>query len=101
MFYVDKIKQRIEEVAVSEMDIAPEAARDVAFHMTDWLEDLEAYSEFCRDPQALSREKAGKLLLQFLIHVPNHLAAASRLYADIPVTDVFGVGATTDDAEDT
>lgn len=30
----------------------------------------------------------------FLIHVPNHVAAASMLMNEIPVEDVFGVNAT-------
>jgi hypothetical protein len=34
-----------------------------------------------------------ELLIQFLVHAPNHLAAASKMLTDIPVTDVFGVGA--------
>jgi hypothetical protein len=38
-------------------------------------------------------------LLQFLIHVPNHLAAAS-LYAGIPVRDIFEVGATNEEDAD-
>lgn len=38
--------------------------------------------------------------MQFLIHVPNHLAAASKLMLDIPVTDVLGVGAVTETPEE-
>jgi len=34
------------------------------------------------------------LLAAFLTHTPNHIAAALKLYLQIPVTDVFGVGAT-------
>ena len=30
----------------------------------------------------------------FLIHVPSHVAAASKLVTGIPVTDIFKVGAT-------
>jgi hypothetical protein len=28
-----------------------------------------------------------------LIHVPNHIAAAAKLYAGFPVSDIFEVGA--------
>jgi hypothetical protein len=38
-----------------------------------------------------------RLVLGFLAHVPNHLAAASKLLTGIPVTDIFGVGATSED----
>ena len=38
--------------------------------------------------------------MQFLIHVPNHLAAASKIGLDIPVTDVFGVNSISESNED-
>jgi hypothetical protein len=44
--------------------------------------------------------EVGKLLTDFLVHVPNHVAAAGRLYTGIPVTDTFGVSATTEDSDE-
>jgi hypothetical protein len=93
MFDKQQIQSKLAQVAVSEMDLEAGAARDVAFHMTDWLEDLSAFTEFCRDPESLTNEQVGRLLLAFLVHVPNHVAAAAKLYGDFPVQDVFGVGA--------
>ena len=93
MFELQRIRARLEEVSISEMDLEPSMARDVAFHMTDWLDDLSAYAEFCRNPEALSGEELSNMLLGFLLHVPNHIAAAAKLYADAPVQDIFGVGA--------
>lgn len=61
--------------------------------MTDWLDELNAYAAFCRDPKSLTDEQLHELLLAFLIHVPNHVAAAGKLLADMPVRDIFGVGA--------
>jgi hypothetical protein len=91
------IRARIREVARREAELPEAAANDVAFHMTDWLDDLDAYHRFCADPSALSDAEVSRLLIQFLVHVPNHLAAASKLYTGTPVTDVFGVGATSED----
>jgi hypothetical protein len=68
--------------------------------MTDWLNDLDAYARFCPDPHALTDEEVSKLLMTFFVHVPNHLAAAAKLYTCGGVTDIFGVGATTDDHEE-
>ena len=69
--------------------------------MTDWLDDLEEYRSFATDPATLSDEEVNELLIRFLIHVPNHLAAASKLFNDMAVTDVFSVGATeSDDDQD-
>lgn len=81
------------------MELPEAVANDVAFHMTDCLEDLDAYHRFCADPGSVSDAELSRLLLQFLLHVPNHLAAASKLYAGVPVTDAFGVGATSEEGD--
>jgi hypothetical protein len=67
--------------------------------MTDWLSDLAAYTEFCRDPGSYALEQVNELLIALLAHVPNHLAAAAKLYCDFPVSDIFNVGAVHLDAE--
>ncbi|MGI9264798.1 MAG: hypothetical protein ACR2QU_07705, partial [Gammaproteobacteria bacterium] len=61
------------------------------------LSDLERLNDYCQAPEALSAAQVSELLTDFLVHVPNHLAAASKLMTGIPVTDIFGVGATTED----
>ena len=68
-------------------------AKDIAFHMTDWLDELSRLYAFCEAPGRLKPQEIEELLLAFLIHVPNHVAAAGKLMADLPVTDVFEVGA--------
>lgn len=93
-FNEQAIRARITEVAHRDMGLPDGVAEDVAFHMTDWLDDLEAYARFCADPGSMSDEAVGEMLTGFLVHVPNHLAAAGKLYTGIPVTDVFGVDAT-------
>src|SRR5881409_688930 len=79
-FHAQLIRERIREVAVRQMGLSESAAADVAFHMTDWLDDLEAYQRLCSEPGSLSDADVSQLLTQFLVHVPNHLAAASKLY---------------------
>ena len=93
------IRARIREVGLREMSLSESAAADVAFHMTDWLTDFEAYQRFCSNPSGLSDAEVSRLLIKFLVHVPNHLAAASKLYTNVPVTDVFGVGATSEESD--
>jgi hypothetical protein len=90
----EKIRRRLEAVAREEAELSEADARDVAFHMTDWLENLRAFYQFCERPESLSNEQVGEMVMAFLIHVPNHVAAAGKLYTDIPVTDIFKVGAT-------
>ena len=96
----EAIRARIREVARREAEITDSAADDVAFHMTDWLDDLDAYSRFCADPSKMSDAEVSQLLISFLVHVPNHVAAASKLYTDVPVTDIFGVGATSENTNE-
>jgi hypothetical protein len=88
------VRARIAEVARRDAGLPDAVADDVAFHMTDWLEDLEAYVRFCAHPNKMSDEDVSELLSDLLVHVPNHVAAASKLYTGVPVTDIFGVGAT-------
>ncbi|CAG7857407.1 hypothetical protein MCAMS1_02214 [biofilm metagenome] len=90
------IHMRIQEVVFTENDLSKDIANDIAFHLTDWLDELEKYVEFCSNPGKLTNEEIDKLLIAFLIHVPNHLAAASKLYLDIPVSDIFGIKATSE-----
>ncbi|CAN7178190.1 hypothetical protein LJR090_000484 [Bosea sp. LjRoot90] len=101
MFDLEKIRAKIECVAIDEMERSPEEAREVAFHMTDWLDDLHRYVKFCENPDESTPAAVNDMLLAFLIHVPNHMAAAAKLYAGFPVSDIFGVGAiaTTDLSE--
>jgi hypothetical protein len=94
------VRARIAEIARREMELSDAVADDVAFHMTDWLDDLDAYSRFCADPNRMSDADVSELLAGFLVHVPNHVAAASKLYTGVPVTDIFGVSATSEERDD-
>ncbi len=84
--------------ALEQSGYTPEGRRhDIVFHMTDWLDDLEQWSAFCQAPDRYEAEAVEKLLTGFLVHVPNHLAAASKLMLNIPVSDIFEVGALDED----
>jgi len=68
-------------------------ADDIAFHMTDWLEDLSRFHALCRSPGRFAPRKIEDILMGFLVHVPNHVAAAAKLMVDVSVADIFEVGA--------
>ncbi len=89
------IRQRIiDALSTSEYDYgSDENLRAIAFHMTDWTENLKEWVKFCQSPSALSDEEVRRILVGFLVHVPNHVAAASKLALDKPVQDIFDVGA--------
>jgi len=73
--------------------------REIAFHMTDWLGDLEEWTAFCSRSDRLDSDAIADLLTGFLVHVPNHVAAASKLMTGIPVSDIFNVGAVDSESE--
>lgn len=81
------------DVAMRGFGLDAAAARDVAFHLTDWLDDLERLQRFYAEPEGGEPGEIADLLLQFLLHVPEHVAAAKKLATGFPVTDVFEVGA--------
>ena len=86
--------RKVIESALQNEDYDSSTSKDVAFHMTDWADDFIRLRQFIDDPTSFSPEQVEDSLMAFLVHVPNHLAAASKLMLDIPVTDVFGVGST-------
>ncbi len=75
-------------------------ADDIAFHMIDWYKDLDRLVKLFEDPNAVGSEEIERLLMDFLVHVPNHLAAASKLMLGFGVSDVFKVGAISDDLDE-
>lgn len=93
---INAVRDRIYQLSHEREGLSEDVSYDVAFHMTDWADDLEALFDFYKDPQSMGDEELSRLLTDVLIHVPNHLAAAAKLFAGAPVKDIFGVGATSD-----
>lgn len=69
-----------------------ESARDIAFHLFDWTEDAWFIVAVFLFPDRFTAAEIRRGIAWFLIHAPNHIAAAAKL-AGWPVTDVFDVGA--------
>lgn len=87
---VNPMLDRIKGVA-KQQGLSDQQSFDAAFHMLDWLDDLRAFSAFCENPDAYTDEQLHAMLMGFLIHVPNHVAAAAKIYADQPVSDIFKI----------
>jgi len=83
--------------AFTETGMDPKKIDDAIFHMTDWLEDHGNLNSFYEDPDSKSAKEISDLLMKFLVHVPAHVAAASKLVTELPVSDVFGIGATSEE----
>ena len=85
------VKERIAKALV-DLEISKEIADDIAFHMTDWKENLLQIIQLHESPTLLSDDQVQNIVLDFLAHVPNHLAAAKKLSGSGPIEDVFSVG---------
>lgn len=73
--------------------ITGQQADDIAFNMTDWMDDFLRLQQFFAAPKAMPPEQVARDVLCVLTHMPHHLAAAAKLYTGDPVVDVFGIGA--------
>ena len=93
-----KARNRIENYAKTR-GLSEEAAMDVAFHIYDWLEDLERFIAYTKDSESFDDDQLDDMLRGFLIHAPNHIAAAAKLFTGYGVKDIFGVGVCNDDIE--
>ncbi len=93
-----KVRARIAQAFATSMDL-PEAAKDVAFHMTDWDHNLDDLNRLYEMPDSFTDNQIVDMILQFLAHVPNHVAAAKKLAGLGPIEDVFEVGVLVEDAD--
>ncbi|HYX71945.1 MAG TPA: hypothetical protein VE732_04185 [Nitrososphaera sp.] len=87
----ERLKGRIAQAFASSMD-DPEAARDIAFHMTDWDHNVNDLIKLYEQPESFSDDEILSIIIRFLAHVPNHVAAAKKLAGIGPIEDVFEVG---------
>lgn len=89
----NRVRERIQEAIQHTSELTASESADVAFYMTDWLGDLDRLVQFYSAPEQFSDQEIHRLLVNFLVHVPNHVAAGAALLADCPVSDIFQVGA--------
>ena len=73
-------------------ELPAQAAYDLAFHLSDWKADAAFLFALHLAPERFSKEEVKAGITQFLIHAPNHVAAAAKL-GGWPSEDVFGIGA--------
>ncbi len=92
----ERVGERI-VAALAEFELEADVVRDIAFHITDWKENLEEMLELYTRPEELSDEQVRNIILVFLAHVPNHIAAAKKLIGLGPVEDIFKVGVLEED----
>jgi hypothetical protein len=67
-------------------------AREIAFHLADWNSDAAFIVAMHLFPENFTAEEIIEGVEGFLIHAPNHVAAAAKL-GGYPIEDIFKVGA--------
>ncbi len=68
-----------------------EVADDIAFHMLDWNGDAAFLLALYLFPERFSVNEVRVGITNFLIHAPDHIAAAAKLSGH-PINDTFGLG---------
>ncbi len=92
----EKLRDRIAQAFASSTG-EPEVAREIAFHMTDWDHNADDLVRLYERPESFSDDEILSTVIQFLAHVPNHVAAAKKLAGIGPIEDIFKVGVLEED----
>jgi hypothetical protein len=79
--------------AIDDVYPGPNCAHDIAFHLTDWMEDAAFLIALNLKPEIFTKTEIAEGVRGCLVHIPNHVAAAATL-GGWPMHDVFKVGAT-------
>ena len=94
---IEPVKKRIAEALSSSLGLEMAEADEVAFHLTDWKHNLDDLVVLYEKADELSDEHIQEIIIRFLAHVPNHIAAAKKLMGLGPIEDVFNVGVLKED----
>src|SRR5258708_2276009 len=94
------LRERIAAIVRLSYGEREDIARDIAFHLTDWDHNLEEISRMYNQFPEMSDDEILRIIVKFLAHVPNHLAAAKKLMGLGPIEDIFGAGVLQEDEED-
>ena len=97
-FQTAKLREKIAKVFAASM-CNEDVAQDVAFHFTDWEDDLVSLICLYQNPEGFSDKEVLRELVKILAHLPNHIAAAKKLGGMGPIQDVFEVGVFEEDED--
>jgi hypothetical protein len=86
-----KLKTRLEG-ALRADGYSQRKAHDIAFHMLDWLEDLDLLWTLYRNVDRRTHKEICNSIFYFLTHAPHHLDAAKYLIGLGEPQDVFKLG---------
>ena len=70
--------QRIRELFLQGEEYTEDQAHEIAFHLTDWIDDLVPFVNFLENPKTVDADRAMDIIVKFLAHAPDHLRAAAE-----------------------
>jgi len=91
-----RLQERIAQAFTKSIERA-DVSRDIAFHMTDWNHNVDDLLGLYDNPDGFTDDEIVNIVIQFLAHVPNHVAAAKKLAGVGPIEDIFDVGVLAED----
>lgn len=74
-------KREIER-AFRAFSLSEKQAYDLAFHLTDWIDDLRPFVGLLENPTKHSVNQIQEIIIRFLVHAPDHLRTAAELVLD-------------------
>ncbi len=93
---VDATRHNADVIAIIARALSPtpgdRRAHDIAFHLSDWASDAAFIVAVQLFPERFTPVEIARGVARFLVHAPNHVAAAAALSFH-PVEDIFEVGA--------
>lgn len=93
------LSERLEAAFIAG-EVEQAIAWDIAFHLTDWADDLNEIIRLYEQAQPLTDDEIRAIIYPILAHMPNHLAAAKKLSGMGPIDDIFALGVCEEDPED-
>jgi hypothetical protein len=94
-----RFRQTTASSLMTEDEFVKERAKDIGFHLSDWHADAAFLVAVHLFPERFTPAEISAGIGNFLVHAPNHVAAAAALYG-YPVDDIFEVGALDGPMED-
>jgi hypothetical protein len=67
--------------------------------LTDWDSDVDELIVLYEKPDVFTNDQLVDIVIRFLAHVPNHVAAAKKLVGLGPREEIFEVGVLVEDAD--
>jgi len=94
-----RFKQIAVSALIAEDELERERAEEIGFHLSDWHAEAAFLVAAHLFPERFTAAELSDGISRFLIHAPNHVAAAAALRG-FPVEDIFEVGALDGPKED-